>query len=800
MIGSAPLAVPTRCYILATLSNELPVHALRRSFLTHLEAGPVVLTSPTGSGKSTEVPRWCPSPVLVVEPRRIACRSLATRVAQLEGTPLGEGVGYLVRDEHVASASTRIVFATPGLVLRNRALLDTARTVVLDEFHERSLDTDLLLALLLRRGHTQLVIMSATLDAERVAQHVGGVHLRATGRTFPVDIRYLPGLATLPDQLELPQRVAQAVAAAANDPGDVLVFLPGKAEIEACAQALRGAFTIIPLHGGLSLDEQRRAFERTPLRKVVLATNVAETSLTIPGIGVVVDAGLVRQTVYQAGRGSLALTPIALDSAAQRAGRAGRTADGVCYRLWAPAAKLATITLPEIHRESLVPLVLTAAAWGESVEDLPLLDVPKPYALEAARADLAAWGALAGDAQLSDSGRGLFALPIDPQHARLVISARAHGCVEAMIDLVSVLSVGRPLFLPSHRDLGLDEDLRLAGCDAIAAIRALRASVPADHGVSEFVVREARAARARLRCTEGLTANLPTSGPIDRDALIRAAMAADARLVHVARRRGRDLYFSNGGTEVELARESAANKVREIEAIVALDSRALGAGREARVLVTCAMAVPLPMLLRAGLGTDRLASVQLERKRIVAHIERVFANRVLGEREEVPQGALARLAITELLLRGSLFRDAIHTTRERLTRAALAAWLLTRGHPAGVKTAEAELSVESWVRTRVEGLGVESGDDLALLSAADFLAPELPYETLSALESDYPLSVSTGDATYRVEYALAQNEVTLRMLKGSRTEPPPLSYLPKFPGLRICVETRRGLSVVRARG
>ncbi|HEX2679003.1 MAG TPA: DEAD/DEAH box helicase, partial [Polyangiales bacterium] len=220
---------------------------MRAALLEALRQGPVVLSSPTGSGKSTEVPRWCEAPVLVIEPRRIACRSLATRVAQLEGTPLGTGVGYLVRDEHVASDATRIVFATPGIVLRNRALLARARTVILDEFHERSLETDLLLALLLRERTASLVVMSATLEGERVASHVSGVHLTAAGRAFPVDVRYLPGRSVLPDTNDLPQRVQQALDTAAPDPGDVLVFLPGKAEIEACIDTLRGPFTLVPL-------------------------------------------------------------------------------------------------------------------------------------------------------------------------------------------------------------------------------------------------------------------------------------------------------------------------------------------------------------------------------------------------------------------------------------------------------------------------------------------------------------------------------------------------------------------------
>ena len=784
------------------LALELPVHAIRAELQVALARGPVVLSAPTGSGKSTEVPRWCEGPVLVVEPRRIACRSLATRVAELEGTRLGQGVGYVVRDEHMAGDATRIVFATPGMVLRNRALLERARTVILDEFHERSLETDLLLALLLADVRVALLVMSATLEGERVATHIKGTHLQAEGRAYPVTVRYLPGREVSPDAADLPARVARAVAASAADPGDVLVFLPGKGEIEACEDALRGGagrLTVIPLHGGLHLDEQRRAFEpaRAGTRKVILATNVAETSLTIPGIGVVIDSGLVRQTRYHDGRGFLALTAIAEDSAAQRAGRAGRTAPGVCYRLWNSSARLNPITPPEIHRESLVPLVLTAAAWGQRVEALPLLDAPKAYALEAARADLAAWGALQGDAALSDCGQGLFELPIDPAHARLLLEARREGCLDDMIDLVAVLSVGRPLFVDGP-DLGVDDDLRLAGCDASAAIRALRAERPSDHNVSSFVVREARLGRARLRRALGLSEPVHGSS-IARDALVRAALAADPRIAHVARPRGRNVFFSNGGTEIELARESAANNVRDIEAIIALDTRAFGTGREARVLVTCAMAIPLAALARAGLGSDRMAAVQLDRKRVVATIERVYAKRVLSTRDEVPKGELAHQALLELLQRGSLFREAVSATRDRLAHTAIAAWLATRKHPAGVARSTPTPSLEDWLRERIATLGVESGDDLALLSAQDFLAPELPYEARSMIESDYPLTVSVGDAVYRAEYELDKNQVTLRSLKGSRRDAPSLGYLPKFPGLRICVEGPAGIAVVRSR-
>ena len=204
------------------------------------------------------------------------------------------------------------------MVLRNRALLGRARTVILDEFHERSLETDLLLALLLRDLRVALVIMSATLEGERVASTSA---VRSCAPRAGVSRQHsLPAGPRGPARRATCRLGLRAVAASAQDPGDVLVFLPGKGEIEACADALRGAFTLIPLHGGLQLDEQRRAFEpgRHGTRKIILATNVAETSLTIPGVGVVIDAGLVRQTRYQDGRGFLALNAIAEDSAVQR--------------------------------------------------------------------------------------------------------------------------------------------------------------------------------------------------------------------------------------------------------------------------------------------------------------------------------------------------------------------------------------------------------------------------------------------------------------------------------------------------
>ena len=556
----------------------------------------------------------------------------------------------------------------------------------------------------------------------------------------------------------------------------------------------------MPLHGSLSLEEQRRAFERGGRRKVILATNVAETSITIPGVGVVIDAGLVRQTRYHDGRASLVLAPIADDSAAQRAGRAGRTAPGICYRLWSNAVRLARSTPPEIHRESLVPLVMSAAAWGERPEDLPLLDAPKAYALEAARADLAAWGVLDARGALTEGGRGVFALPLDPFLGRLLVAARDDGCLDDAIDLVAALAVGRPLFLAGSAPQEPQDDLRLAGCDATALVRAVRIGRPDLHHVSAFVVEEARRIRKRLRRLQGLADTPAKNTPVDRDALVRIAMAADPRVVHVARRRGREVAFGNGGTELDLARESAVRNVRDVEAVVVFDARAFGAGKSARLLITCATTVSLATMARAGLGKDRLGAVHLERGRVTAKVERVYAERVIGTREEVPSGEVARAAIAALFMRGSIFKDALGTSRERLARIALAAQLARRGHPAGVAREGTMPSLDEWVLQRLVELGVENGGDLAMLSAVDLTVPELPFESQAALDREFPLVVNVGDAKYDALYDLDAHQVVLRSVKGSRAGAPPLAYLPRFPGLRILVDSPRGIQVVRDRG
>ena len=797
--------------------SQLPIESLRGRFLKRIELHPVVLSSPTGSGKSTQVPRWCSGlgRVLVVEPRRVACRSLAQRVAQLESARLGHEIGYHVRDEHKARGSTRILFATPGVVLRIFEDIHRFDTVIVDEFHERGLEVDLLMALMMQRIQQdrfkgRLVVMSATLDGERLAHHVGGEHLHAEGRTFPVDVKYLPGRVLLPDIQGLEDRLRQAVDEAREVPGDILVFLPGKGEIAAAAKCLAGRreLELMPLHGGLNLAEQSRIFEPPSRRRVILATNVAETSLTVPGVGVVIDSGLVRQTRYVRDRGFLTLVPIAQDSAEQRTGRAGRTSAGLSIRLWSEAAQLEERTAPEIHRESLVPLVLAAAAQGERCDDLPFADPPKAHALETAQDELETLGALEKSGQITERGRRLFGLPLEADQGRWLVEAEQRdetqpGLLADMVDLVAALSVDRPILDPPSDD-ELEDDPN-AACDAVALIRALRGGLASR--IRRPTLEEAKAARRRLVTAFGLGARPAAQrGPLDihRRRLADCLLAADRRVAHIPRRRGKRLAWSNGGTEIELGRNCGSARAEDTEALLVLSTVALGlGGRDARVLVTQAMPVPLHWLVEAGLGRDRLDRIDIEDGVMVAKVQRTYAKKVLSTHQTVPQGKLARKAMAQLFLDRRIFSKALPISREHYEATIVARRLASRLDEIPYWLQEVvdddpnPPAFDRWVIDRLTELGVTSGEDLGLLSEQDLIYPALSTVLREELDRTYPRRLKIDGVDYRVDYELEQGRIVLRIERGKPQKPPGLFYLPRFPGFKILVEFKGVLRTIR---
>ena len=771
--------------------DELPIHAIEAPFSRALAAGHVVVSAPTGSGKSTVVPTWCARDhgrVLVVEPRRVACRSLARFVAGRLGTKLGGDVGYVVR--HDDRAGQRVNFVTPGIALRmlQGSGLSEYPAVVLDEFHERSLDLDLLLALLQQLGR-RLVVMSATLEGDRLAGFLGGEHIEARGRQFPVTVGYAKE-PLLPSARDLAARVAGAVEAVSDREGDILVFLPGKGEIADCQAALSGRrdLDVVPLHAQLRPAEQDRAFEPGRRRRVILATNVAETSVTLPRIGVVVDSGLVRQTRYRGTRGYLTLTTIAGDSADQRAGRAGRLFAGHALRLWSSEAILEPVTPPEIHREALPVVVLATAACGRRVADLRFLDPPRPQAVEAAERDLVELGALDSERAITSLGRRLFALPLDAHLGRILIEAQGSPVAQDAVDLIAAVACGRSLFQPGPRPAEEEHDLRACGCDATAAIAALREGDPGRHRLLAPALAEARRTAAQLR--QHLSLPRPPAGArVDREALARCVLRAVPSAGHVPRRRKRVVVWANGHQELDLGRDTAV--AEDSRALAVVDTVALTVkGRRKVQMITCAIPCTPATLLAAGLGETRVGDVRLEGGRIVAEAIRSHAGVLLRREDVEPDGPLARQAVVELVLAGELFGDLLERNRDRVDAHNLSVRLDGGGDLADLRR---------WLAGRLDELGFETADDLDLLVSADLTFPDLAADRRAWLDRHHPREIALGDARYSVAYDAHAMEVTLRTVAGTRRAPPSPTFLPAWPGWRVVHRDHSRVHVLRER-
>ena len=433
------------------ISVDLPVMEIAGAVNEALAVSPrLVVTAPPGAGKSTVLPltileeiRRSESAndgkrkILILEPRRIAARQIAERMAALLGEPVGRTVGYRIRFESRVSAATRIEVLTEGILTRmlvDDPALEGVGIVIFDEFHERSLQSDVALALTreaqsLLRPDLRILLMSATIDTEGLCRELDAPLLESAGRMFPVEIRHTPEEATAENVAE---RVAHWVRVALREhDGDVLAFLPGEGEIRRCAELLDGIdVSLYPLYGLLPPEQQRAAIAPSPAgsRKVVLATPIAETSLTIEGVRVVVDGGFCRRLVFdpQNALSRLETVRISRDMADQRSGRAGRVAPGICYRLWSPAtqARMAATRVPEILEADLAGTALDAAAWGESqLAALPWLTPPPAAHVAQATQLLGLLGALDEAGHITPHGRALAALPCHPRIAQMLLYA-----------------------------------------------------------------------------------------------------------------------------------------------------------------------------------------------------------------------------------------------------------------------------------------------------------------------------------------------------------------------------------------
>jgi len=463
------------------MADRLPIYEIERDIIARLQSDKrLILSAPTGSGKSTQVPQMLlkhgllgSGQVVVLQPRRLAARLLAARVASELGVKLGEEVGYQIRFENVTSAKTKIRFVTEGVLLRQMIddpQLRGVSAILFDEFHERHLYGDITLAQTLDqqekfRPDLILAVMSATLNAGELENYLSPCAvLSSEGRMFPVEHEYaeLPAYA---DKRPVWEQAADAFSRYVHGggEGDVLVFMPGGFEIAQTIETIRHTseakgFILLPLHGELPPRDQDAAVARYDRRKVVVATNVAETSLTIDGVRLVIDSGLARVARYDANRGinTLLIDKISQSSADQRAGRAGRTAPGVCMRLWSREehSHRAVQELPEIKRLDLSEVVLTLKASGVvDLRKFRWLEKPDEISLTHAEELLADLGAI-HENKITAIGRKMLAFPLHPRYARMLLAAQTYGCVYQAC-LVAALTQGRDLLL---RNCGKEVD------------------------------------------------------------------------------------------------------------------------------------------------------------------------------------------------------------------------------------------------------------------------------------------------------------------------------------------------------
>ena len=559
----------------------LPIDVVLPKLLATLRANSsVVLRAPTGAGKTTRVPPALldaaigAGRIVVLEPRRLAARAAARRMAQERGQHVGDEIGYHVRFDRQVGPRTRVTVMTPGILLRmlqDDPYLETIGAVIFDEFHERSLDNDLALGMirLLQstvRPELRIVVMSATLNTDAIATYLASRTpcpiITSEGRLHPVDIVFEPRST----QDAWPIAAAKAVERILQrTPGDVLCFLPGMQEIRQAARELQNRLgydniLILPLHGDLSPEEQDRALQPQTQRRVVLATNVAETSVTVEGITAVVDTGLARMQTFDAsvGMDRLDLAPIARDAADQRAGRAGRTQPGVCIRLWTEAshAHRAERTPPEIFRVDLAGALLQLLTIGESdVRHFPWLDAPPADAIDQAMMLLRRLGAI-NDAGLTENGRAMASVPIHPRLACMLLEGErlGHG---ARVALAAALLAERDPFTrgsgaPTRRKVDAESDV----LERVRALEAFEADGTTTFPLGAVLPQPARfLLRARdqlLRMLRNVVAK--RSPTIDADeAVLRALLAAFPD--RVARRRAVDPAkgIMVGGRGVRLA-------------------------------------------------------------------------------------------------------------------------------------------------------------------------------------------------------------------------------------------------------
>ncbi|TCS67529.1 ATP-dependent helicase HrpB [Primorskyibacter sedentarius] len=744
--------------------DRLPIDDALPELISSLSAqGRAVLQAPPGAGKTTRVPlamldaRLTDGRILMLEPRRLAARAAAERMAETLGQPVGQQVGYRIRGEAKVGRDTRIEVVTEGILTRmiqSDPELSGIGAVIFDEFHERSLNADLGLALCLEiagalRDDLILLAMSATLDAAPVAELMSAPVISSQGRSFPVETRHLP--RPLDRRARLEHAVAEQVLVALRETtGGVLVFLPGEGEIRRVEAALSGQLpkgcVLRPLFGAMPFADQRAAIRPdTSCRKIVLATAIAETSLTIEDVRVVIDAGRARRARFDPGSGMSRLVTerVTRAEATQRAGRAGRVAEGVAYRMWTRGEEGALSAFPpaEIDTADLTGLALELALWGAEAAEMPFLTQPNPGALAEAQALLRMLGALDESGRITDHGKALAALPLHPRLGHMLVRAGRGAAL-----LAALLADRDPL-----RGAPVDLALRLEALRDPKAYAKHR-PWPADRGAVSRIRTEAK--------------RLERSAKGDGQ-LSPAAMAALAYPDRVGLRRSGEAprYVLSGGKGAVMG---DADPLAGQRLIVVTDTD--GNPREARIR----QAIALSEAELRSLFPDRIAWVNVcewsrRERRVVARQQERFGALALDDRlwKDAPSEAVARAMLEGIRELGFAFSDKAQLFRARVA--------LARADGASLPDMSDDAlmaRLEDWLLPYITG--VKSAADWKRFEPLDALRAMLSWEEMQALDRAVPAHFTTPlGRAIPIDYSGEAPEISLRLQEmfGQTTHP-----------------------------
>jgi ATP-dependent helicase HrpB len=796
--------------------EPLPIDPLLPRIVSALRDAPasrLVLRAPPGAGKTTRVPAALldaglagAKEIVVLEPRRIAARAAAEFVARERGGELGGEIGYRVRYEQRGGPHTRLWFVTEGVFGRRLAhdpFLESAGIVILDEFHERHLQGDVALAIVRAlersvRPDLKLVVMSATLETGALAAALGDcVVLTSEGRVHPVEIEYAGSAGpAVPLVTRVAAAVTRALDAPARPAGDILVFLPGAAEIRRTATAIapiaaaRGVDVRV-LHGDLSLDAQRDALRRGPHRRVVLSTNVAETALTVEGVTTVIDSGLARIARLDARHGinTIRVTPISKAAAEQRAGRAGRTAPGHCTRLWSHAEHIGRrdAETPEILRLDLGATALELRGWGVvRAADLPWLDAPPAAALARAERLLVLLGAVTpDDGTLTDTGRQMLRVPAPPRLARMLVEARRRGLGEAGA-LLAALASERDICRDSQTigdgsrqarwpDGPSDLLLRLALFEDATARGGAPRAAGLDPGSVAAVRRARRQLVGALRATAdgdavGVTRGARRRGePADREAdsgeMLRCILSGFPDRVCRRRSPGSHRAVMVGGRGVVL---DPASVVRRAELFIAVDVDAGRGQADARVRLASAIEREWLIDLFPGALVEITETLfDPEGERVVTRTVERYADLVLREhvRTDVERAAAGRLLAEAARATPARALRLGHDERGLLARIAFLARCLPE-------------------------LGLPADPDTLLVAVLDeFCAGRRSFAETRGLDAGAALRRALGHARLT---ALEREAPTHVVLPGGRHAP--IDYAGEKPGVAARIQELFGLA------